>query len=222
MAPGSELLGGIFGEEDLAAITEATRAAEGRTAGEIVPYIVARVDSHGEARLAGALLGALSLSLLAGLTHFLGEHWGGSGILWITLPTLLGALLGSTVAGFAPIGRRLIPQEDLANRVRRRAEAAFLQEEVFKTRHRTGILIFLALWEHRAVILGDEGIHRVVPPNTWDDLVARLTRGIGAGRPKEALIEAITRCGEILAEHELDRLPDDQDELADAPRIRER
>ncbi len=222
MSPRSQALGGIFGEEDLAAITEATRSAETRTAGEIVPYIVARVDSHGEARLTGALLGALSCALLAGLAHFLGGHWGGFGIGWITLPTLLGAALGGTVAGFGPIGRRLVPEEDLEDRVRRRAEAAFLEEEVFKTRHRTGILIFLALWEHRAVILADEGIHRVVPPHTWDDLVGELTRGLGDGRPRRALIEAITRCGQILAEHELERLHDDQDELADAPRIRER
>lgn len=221
MVPTESSLRGFLGADDLAAIREATRAAELRTSGEIVPYITGRVDSHGEARLAGAVYGALSSSLLAGLAHWLGGHWGGFGIAWITLPTLLGAALGALAAGFGPLGRRLVPAEDLDRRVRLRAEAAFLEEEVFKTRHRTGILIFIALWEHRAVILGDEGIHRAVPEGTWDSLVSDLVQGIRQGRARQALIGAIGRCGELLESHGLELLSDDEDELDDAPRIRE-
>ena len=43
-----------------------------------------------------------------------------------------------------------------------------------------------------------------------------------AGRSAEALVEAITRCGGLLVEYEVERRPDDEDELPDAPRIRER
>ena len=212
---------GFFSEEDLAALAAATREAEKRTSGEIVPYIVGRVDSHGEARWAGALYGALSLSLLAGLWHWLGGFWSGFGIIWITLPTLVGAGLGALAAGLGPLGRLLVPDEDLERRVRLRAEAAFLEEEVWKTKHRTGILIFLALWEHRAVILGDEGIHKAVPAGTWDRLVDDLVGGIRQGRARQALVEVIGRCGELLDVPGLVLLPDDEDELADAPRVRE-
>ena len=66
-------------------------------------------------------------------------------------------------------------------------------EEVFKTRDRTGILIFLALFEHRAVILADEGIHRAVPREEWQALVDELVAGIRAGRGVAAL------CGPFLA-----------------------
>ena len=40
------------------------------------------------------------------------------------------------------------------------AMAAFVEEEVFSTRDRTGILLFLSLFEHRVVVLGDSGINQ--------------------------------------------------------------
>ena len=211
----------LFNEATLESIRRATSAAESRTGGEIVPYIVERVIDHDEARWRGATLGALAAALLAGLVNGFGTFWGGYGVWWITLPAVAGAGIGYLLAGLDPIGRRLIPADHLQRYVRLRAEAAFLEEEVFSTRDRTGILVFLALFEHEAVILADEGIHRVVPKDTWQHLMDDLVVGIKAGRAAEALAEVITRCGEVLVEHELELRPDDEDELSDAPRIRE-
>jgi putative membrane protein len=212
----------LFSEADLASIREATAAAEARTGGEIVPYIVERVIELDAARWRGATLGALATALLAGLVHAIGGHWGGSGVWWITLPALAGAGLGFLLAGLDGIGRRLIPEDLIDRYVGLRAEAAFLEEEVFATRDRTGILVFLALFEREAVILADEGIHRAVPAGEWERLVADLVIGIKTGRAPAALKEAVARCGEVLETYEVKLRPDDQDELANAPRIRER
>jgi putative membrane protein len=103
----------------------------------------------------------------------------------------------------------------------RRAEAAFLEEQVFRTRDRTGILVFLALYEHRAVILADQGIHRAVPSGLWQELVDELVAGVAAGEAARALERTVRRCGEVLVEHRVARQPDDRDELDDRPRIRE-
>jgi putative membrane protein len=72
------------------------------------------------------------------------------------------------------------------------------------------------------VVLADEGIHRAVPQEVWQGLIDDLIAGIRAGRAAESLIDAITRCGELLVKYEVVRRPDDEDELSDAPRIRER
>ncbi|MDX2438077.1 MAG: hypothetical protein QNL88_13630, partial [Acidobacteriota bacterium] len=101
-------------------------------------------------------------------------------------------------------------------------EAAFVEEEVFDTRDRTGILVFLSLCEHRAVILADAGINRSVPDGTWQTLVDDLVAGIKAGRAADAMKKTVIRCGEVLEEHEVALRPDDVDELPDAPRVRER
>jgi putative membrane protein len=212
----------FFSEDDLEAIRSATAAGEARSAGEIVPYIVERVVDRDQAQWRGATLGALGCALAAGLAHALGGHWGGSGVWWITLPAIVGAGGGFLLASIDAVGRRLIPDDQIERAVHLRAEAAFLEEEVFATRDRTGVLVFLALFEHRAVILADEGIHRAVPESKWQDLVEEMIAGIKAGRAAEALIEAITRCGGLLEHHEVARRPDDEDELSDAPRLRER
>lgn len=212
----------LFSDADLEAIRRATAAGESRTAGEIVPYIVERVVDRDEACWRGATLGALGAALIAGAVNAVGDYWAGFGVWWITLPTVVGAGLGYLFAGLDGIGRRLIPDDHIDRSVQLRAEAAFLEEEVFATRDRTGILIFLALFEHRAVILADEGIHRAVPEGEWQHLVDDLITGIKGGRAAEALVDAIARCGGLLQQYEVERRHDDRDELPDAPRIRER
>jgi putative membrane protein len=212
----------FFSDDDLESIRKATADAESRTGGEIVPFIVERVVEKDEARWRAAAVGALAAAAAAGLADLFGGYWGGSGVFWITLPVVAGAGLGYLLGGVGAVGRWLIPEDRLDRAVTMRAEAAFLEEEVFATRDRTGVLVFLALFEHRAVILADEGIHRAVPEGKWQDLVEEMIAGIKAGRAAEALIEAITRCGGLLEHHEVARRPDDEDELPDAPRLRER
>jgi putative membrane protein len=212
----------IFSEADLEAIKKATAAGESRTAGEIVPYIVERVVERDSARWRGATLGALGVALVAGIANTFGDFWGGFGVWWITLPTVVGAGVGYLLAGFDAVGRRLIPDDHIDRSVHLRAEAAFLEEQVFATRDRTGILVFLALFERRAVILADEAIHRSVPKGEWQQVVDDLIVGIKAKRAAAALVEAISRCGGLLEQYEVERRPDDEDELPDAPRIRER
>ena len=212
-----------FSSADLERIGEAAKAAEQRTSGEIVAYLVNRVDDHDEAAWKGAALGALAAAAIGGFGHWLGGFWGGSLVLWLTLPAVAGAAGGYLLATFvSAVGRWLIPAETLERRVRLRAESAFLDEEIFDTRDRTGILIFLALYEHRALILADSGIHQKVEAQRWQTLVNALVGGIRDGQTVDALVYVIERCGDLLEEHGVARRADDADELANAPRLRER
>jgi len=162
-------------------------------------------------------------AVVAGLIHFFGGFWGGAGLLWITLPTAGGAAVGFLAGRWIPALRRaVVSDETVKIRVERRARQAFLEEEVFTTRERTGILIFLALFERRVVVLGDEGINRVVDQAEWDGVVTRLVSGIRSGRPGPALVEAITECGRLLEERGVAVRADDVDELADGLRLEDR
>jgi putative membrane protein len=211
----------LFSDGDLEAIRGATAAAERSTSGEIVPYVVERIDDHAEARWRAATIGALVAALAAGAAHAVVGYWSGHGVAWITLPVLVGAGLGYLIGGVAPVTRWLMPADALDVMALRRAEAAFLEEEVWRTRQRTGILVFLALFERRAVILADEGIHRAVPPGLWQELVAELVDGVAAGEAARALARTVQRCGEILLEHRVERQADDVNEIDDRPRVRE-
>ena len=138
------------------------------------------------------------------------------------LPPIVGASLGYVVAGVPPVGRLLLKPEEIDLRVHNRAKAAFLEEEVFRTRERTGILILVAIYEHRAVILADEAIHDAVPRETWPAVVERLVSGIREGKAVDALCACISECGEILQSHKVLGKPHDRDELDNSLRIRER
>jgi putative membrane protein len=211
----------LFSEEDRAAIRAATGAAEERTSGEIVPYVVERCDPYEEASWKLATLGGLTAAVFSGLIHYQGAFWGGLGVLWVTLPVVAAAIVGYLLPQWVPeLRRRLISSEVIERRVAQRALEAFVEEEVFDTRDRTGVLIFLALFEHQVVVLGDSGINAQVEPGDWSGIAARLAVGIRQGRSAAALIEAIEAVGELLEEKGVAIQPDDRDELSDHLRLR--
>jgi putative membrane protein len=196
----------LFKERDLEAIRAAASSAEARTSGEIVAYVVGQCDRYEGARYRAIAGAAVLAALAAGTLHATGDFWGGWGLFWISLPVAL--------------RRALILEGTLERRVAQRAAAAFLEEEVFNTRDRTGILIFLALFEHRVLVLADSGIRAKVPESEWKLIADELAGGIREHRPAEALITALARCGRLLEEQGVERRVDDRDELSNAVRLR--
>jgi putative membrane protein len=137
--------------------------------------------------------------------------------------TTLGGVLGAVVVWLVPALRRLLAgPARMAERVHRRAEAAFLEEGVFDTRDRTGILLFVSLFEHRIEVLGDAGINKVVNPEEWVEVVERIRRGVKSGHLADGLVLAIGMCGDLLHRRGVGLRDDDTDELSDDVRIRDR
>ena len=200
---------------DLEAIRAAVAEAEQNTSGEIVPYLVEESDGYPSALWKGTALGAFAGALLAEAIYFLGDFWGGMIPLWIALPAAAGGAVGFLLSAYVPAIKRWMAGDSLLDlRTRQRAEMAFLEEEVFRTRDRTGILLFLSLFEHRVIVIGDSGINRQVEQGQWDGVVQTVVAGIRAGKPGEALVSGIRLCGELLERHGVAIQPDDFDELS--------
>ncbi len=209
----------FFGPDDIRRVEEAVRDAEARTSGEIVPYAVERSDEYPEASWRAATLGALLGGLAAAAVGGLVEVWGVPPAAWIALPAALGAAAGALLCRtFSGIERSLVSASTMAERVAARADRAFLDQEVFATRDRTGILVFLSLFERRVVVRADGGIARKVAEAEWESVVAGIVAGIREGRPGEALARGIRSCGGILERGGVDRRADDRDELPDGLR----
>ena len=213
----------LFSDADLEAIRRATGEAEGRTSGEIVPVVVGACDEYEEVAWKAAAFGALATAMVFSTIHAMGGFWIGIAWLWISAPTAVGAAVGYLLARVLPGFRRALISSDILHlRVQRRARQAFLDEEVFATSERTGILIFLGLFERRVIVLGDEGINRAVQPGAWQSIVDQLVEGIRSGKPGPALVEAIEACGRLLEDHGLEIRSDDIDELDDGLRMEDR
>ena len=206
----------FFSDADRQAIQAAVREAEARTSGEIVPYVLDRSDEYPSAAWKAAALGALLGPLVALAIHRWTNVWGIPLSYWIALPAPIGGGLAYLLAVLLPPLRRgLAGDEVLESRARRRAAVAFLEQEVFRTDNRTGILLFVSLFERRVVLLADSGINEKVEQGQWDAITRRLAGEIGHGRPGPAVVEAIRACGELLVKHEVEIRPDDRNELSD-------
>ncbi|MDH7515565.1 MAG: hypothetical protein QHI48_06810 [Bacteroidota bacterium] len=211
----------LFSAEDRARLAEAVREAERATSGEIVPYVVGRSDSYDEAPWrAGTLLGFLVMAILSG-AWVATDLWLPYGLVEAAALTAAGYLVGAAMPILFPRSAMLFVSPSTVNRrVEERARLAFLEEQVFATRDRTGILIFLSLLEHRVRVIGDNGINAKVRQEEWDGIVDGIIRGMKRGAPAGALHRAIIECGELLSRFGVERKPDDTDELDDTVRIR--
>ncbi len=209
-----------FREAELEAVRDATREAEGRTSGELVCVIVDRSDGYEEAKWLAATLGALLGTLLIAYGIYAVESWQPSLFVWIGLIPFATSAGGWLLASAVPAVRReLAGFATLQERVHQRAAAAFVEEEIFNTRERTGILIFVSLFERRVEILSDEGIRRTVPDEAWQWIARELAAGIRDDRAGEALVAAVRACGDLLEEHGVAKAADDVNELSDEPRL---
>ena len=213
----------LFTQVDLDRIKAAVAEAEQRTSGEIVPYLVERSDRYDVTLWRGAALFAMLSICLAGIIYQFNEGWGlgwlytGQGMAFLILVAgLIGAMAGTYIL---PLKRYLAGSNTLARTVHHRAMRAFVEEEVFNTRDRTGILLFISLLEHRIEVLGDEGINRRVTAEDWTEVVALIHDGIKQNKVAEGLIAAIDLCGELLERRGVEILPDDEDELSNELRI---
>lgn len=209
----------FFSDTDREAIAAATVEAERLTAGELVVYIVERCDTYEEIVWKGVLVGgAVGATCAAIAVHFAGG-WGAPDQLWLLFGLQLGLLGGWIASRFEGIARRLITNETLERRVQGRAAEAFLEEQVFATAARTGVLIFIALFEHRVSVIADDGIAERVPSNTWDEIASMIADATRSGAPAPAVIDAVGRCAALLDEHGVP--PSISNELRDEPRFRD-
>lgn len=206
----------------MAAVEEAIGRAERRTSAEIVAWVTPASCDYPEAPLRGALLGMIaSLSLLA-LRWLVSAEWSAVGAAQALLPPLAGAAIGYAAGRWiAPLRRWLAGGARLEAAVRDAAESAFLEAEVFATRERSGLLIYLSLFEHRCLVLPDLGVREKVERREWDELARRVAVGVRDGRPAPALVEVIERFGTLLEERGLAVAAGDVDELPDTLRLEE-
>jgi putative membrane protein len=218
----SRAVGRLFSQEDLDRIAEAVGGAERKTSGEIVPRVVDRSDLYEEAVWRGGFgFGLTALALLVSV-RLLTEAWLPVDRVTIGLAALASGCVGMGLVSLVPAMKRLFAGDGLMERrVAQRAAEAFVANEVFDTRNRTGILIFVSLLERRVVVVGDSGINAKVEPQAWEDIVGRVVTGIRAGRPVDGLLDAIRQSGILLEQHGLRIQPGDTDELPNALRTEE-
>ena len=209
-----------FSQKDLERIKAAVKTAEDKISGEIVPVFVEKSGHYSIA----VYRGFLALAGLAFLAIIVFDRYIPSVAIYdpllIFLSSTLVGLLGALAANYIdPLKRMLMSQTHLDQATRKRAENAFLEEEVFATRHRTGIMIFVSFFEREVIVMADRGISKVVEQKEWDKMVRGITENIRMGKVTDGIEMAILRCGDILLEKGFLKTVDDVNELRDDLRM---
>ena len=93
------------------------------------------------------------------------------------------------------------------------AKKIFLKLGMHRTRHRSAVLIFIALDPRRFAILGDSGIHEKTGASFWSETRDRMTAHFLNGRIKAGILTGIESAGHKLREH-FPCEADDKDELS--------
>jgi putative membrane protein len=209
-----------FGPEDLERIKKAVHDAESKISGEIVPVFVERSGFYSIANYRAALIGAASVFLFIIIFDRYVPSFAVYDPVLIFTFVMIGGFIGALASHFLnPVKRFMLSQGHLDQATRKRAETAFLEEEVFNTRQRTGILIFISFFEHEVIVMADKGISKVVDQKEWDSLVRIIIEHIKKGKITDGIVSAITRCGDILLEKGFVITPDDVNELGDDLRL---
>ncbi|MCB0835538.1 MAG: TPM domain-containing protein [Bacteroidetes bacterium] len=204
-----------FSEADLKRIEEAVKKSEVGTSGEIVPVFVEKCGRY----TASVYKGSLIFSLITFLILILIDRFVPGMSIYDPLNYLFGVglmgLAGGLLVYYVPAFQRsLVGPDNLQEMAFHKANQFFLNEEVFKTRDRTGIMIFVAWFEHQVIVMADKGISKVVEQDSWDHIVDDMVKSIKKGELTQGMEIAIGQCAEILREKGIEARPDDTDELS--------
>lgn len=95
-----------------------------------------------------------------------------------------------------------------------RALIVFEELEMHKTDLKNGILIYVALEDHKLVLCGDKGINEKVGQGFWESTVELITSHFKKNQYKDGLVKGIAEVGYKLKEY-FPYQSDDINELSD-------
>ncbi len=173
-------------------VETAVRAAERDTSGEIVVVLVRQASRYRSLPLLyGLLAGALAPWPLIAFTG-----WPAAEIVAMQI----GIALAVVVLG-SLLPPRFVPGPLGRARAREAAAREFVNRGMADTRGRTGVLLYVAVAERYAEVVGDVAIAGRVDEAEWRAVIEALVTRMAAGQAGDALIAAIAEIGAILARH---------------------
>lgn len=169
------------------ALTEAIAAVEARSRAEVVVVVRPVAGSYlGEDMILANLAG------FAGLWYLLYSPWQLAPFLYVLQPVLTIAAMVGLLRAVPLLRRPFISDARRHAAVHEAAAATFFHKRIGNTRERTGVLVFVALFEQRVEILADSGITSSVPKSDWREAAGLLEGVFHDGGGAVELAERIT------------------------------
>ncbi len=203
-------------------INELARQFETATGAQAVAAIVGKADDYPDIPWKAFALGAALAALAVVADEFIHPDWASIHTPLRDVAAILTAGLLCCVAAMAipAFGRLFLNRERARGEVRQYAQGVFLKREVFRTAERVGILMLVARFERRVVILPDSGIARHVSAQELDEVIAAMAPHLAQGQAVQAFRAGFAALTALLNSKDL-RLARQGNELADGAVVEE-
>ncbi len=199
----------FFTAEEKEKLKAATHEAESRTIGEIAIMVVDHSDHYIEAEVLGSVLLGSLLSLILTVLFFDASLW-----FYIPLCFIFFFPCWFLFVKVEWLKKAFVGLKRKEEAVRLRAERAFFERGLYRTKKNTGVLFFVSLLERKVWVLADKGIYQKMDQGTLNRFADEVSTGIKEGRACDALCQAIQEIGATLARH-FPITPGDTNELPD-------
>ena len=197
-------------DDDFKAIKEAVAAAESKTTGEIALAVAAESGKYSFWELLwsnglAAVVLAVMIPFSAGITTLFRKFYWEAVPEWIVPCVFVAVAFAIVVIGFylcniPAFDRLIIPSSEKKETVSARAMQYFAESGVYKTAEHSGILIFVSYMEREVRIIADSGINEKISQDLWNLIADELCENLRKGDTVKAFIDAVERCGALLAE----------------------
>ncbi|NOY10254.1 MAG: hypothetical protein GXP33_15580 [Spirochaetes bacterium] len=192
----------FLSKKDRDKVRNCVAEAEKTTSGEIVPMIVTASYHYPMAEMIGSLILSLLTAVVVTLIAAVKKSWGGVTVwdLWI-FPAVFSVafvIFYALVRNVLFLKRLLITKSEMEEEVTEAALTSFYREGLQHTRDRTGILIYISVFERLAYVLADEGINAKVNPDVWQEVVDIVVSSIKEHKQADGICRAVKKCGELV------------------------
>jgi len=175
------------------AIEDKIRMIERKSSVEYVTCFVAQSSNYASYR--GLLAGFAAFFALASFRFFAFDV---SVLVEFAVASLV-AVLVFWVTNIPLVLSTLLPPALKQAEVLEAAHGTFLREEVFATRERTGVLVFVSELEQAVFVLADKGLRAKVKDAEWAELAQRLAQDLRRDDPGPTFLEALDSLSTRLA-----------------------
>jgi putative membrane protein len=169
-------------------INELAQQFEAATGAQAVAAIVGKADEYPDIPWKAFALGAALAAMAVVADEFIHPDWASIHTPLRDVAAILVAGVLSCVAAMAipAFGRLFLNRDRAKGEVRQHAQTIYLQREVFATTGRIGLLILVARFERRVVILPDRGIACHLSARELDDVIAVMAPHLADSQPVQA------------------------------------
>lgn len=109
----------------------------------------------------------------------------------------------------------MISKQKMQERSSAMAERVFGEYKLFETKGRTGILVFISLFEHKIEIVPDKGLKEKIADDEWKLVIDGMKPDLKRKAFSDAFISSISKITEILLTYKMQRNGDSSNELPD-------